>query len=228
MGTASCQVTVTVTAPAGAHNLSGNFTATHHVHANSSTTQSAVLTVGNPATTAQVSSSLNPSTFGQAVTFTAAVISGSGTPTGSITLYNGGSCRTGTVLASVFPLTGGVANFSTSTLTGGSHTILGSYTPTGIFNVSSGGVSQQVGTTTPVITCANPADIPYGTALSAAQLNASANVPGTFVYTPAVAARAHLVIRSPVVLTPARFSSLECSTNACRTVGLACLQFDLT
>jgi len=37
----------------------------------------------------------------------------------------------------------------------------------------------------PVITWANPADIIYGTLLSATQLNATADVPGTFVYTPA-------------------------------------------
>jgi len=38
----------------------------------------------------------------------------------------------------------------------------------------------------PVITWANPADISYGTLLSATQLNAKANVPGTFVYTPEI------------------------------------------
>jgi MBG domain (YGX type) len=37
----------------------------------------------------------------------------------------------------------------------------------------------------PVITWVSPADIVYGTALSATQLNAQANVPGTFRYTPA-------------------------------------------
>lgn len=36
------------------------------------------------------------------------------------------------------------------------------------------------------ITWANPADIIIGTALSATQLNAAADVPGTFVYTPAI------------------------------------------
>src|SRR6185436_17463804 len=36
----------------------------------------------------------------------------------------------------------------------------------------------------PVITWPKPADITYGTALSAAQLNATANVPGTFSYNP--------------------------------------------
>ena len=38
---------------------------------------------------------------------------------------------------------------------------------------------------TPVMTWANPASIVYGTALGASQLNATANVAGTFVYTPA-------------------------------------------
>src|SRR5205814_1989875 len=38
---------------------------------------------------------------------------------------------------------------------------------------------------TPAITWADPADITYGTALGVTQLNASADVDGTFVYTPA-------------------------------------------
>ena len=38
---------------------------------------------------------------------------------------------------------------------------------------------------TPTITWANPASIVYGTALSSAQLDATASVPGTFTYTPA-------------------------------------------
>src|SRR5260370_10067369 len=37
-----------------------------------------------------------------------------------------------------------------------------------------------------MITWNNPANIPYGTALSTTQLNATASVPGTLVYTPAV------------------------------------------
>ena len=40
-------------------------------------------------------------------------------------------------------------------------------------------------TSIPTITWANPANIVYGTALSATQLDATANVPGTFAYTPA-------------------------------------------
>jgi hypothetical protein len=37
---------------------------------------------------------------------------------------------------------------------------------------------------TPTITWSNPADITFGSALSAVQLNATASVPGTSVYTP--------------------------------------------
>ena len=41
------------------------------------------------------------------------------------------------------------------------------------------------GKATPTITWNNPANITYGTALSGTQLNATASVPGSFVYTPA-------------------------------------------
>jgi beta-glucanase (GH16 family) len=49
-----------------------------------------------------------------------------------------------------------------------------------------GGGSGGNSISTPVITWAAPAAITYGTALSATQLDATASVPGTFVYTPAV------------------------------------------
>ncbi|MBK8484992.1 MAG: fibrobacter succinogenes major paralogous domain-containing protein [Saprospiraceae bacterium] len=38
----------------------------------------------------------------------------------------------------------------------------------------------------PIITWSNPADIAFGTMLSVTQLNATANIPGTFVYTPTI------------------------------------------
>jgi N,N-dimethylformamidase beta subunit-like protein/uncharacterized protein DUF4082/Big-like domain-containing protein len=50
---------------------------------------------------------------------------------------------------------------------------------------ASSSVSITVLKATPVITWANPAAITFGTPLGAAQLNATANVPGTFAYTPA-------------------------------------------
>jgi hypothetical protein len=51
--------------------------------------------------------------------------------------------------------------------------------------VNSNAATLTVNKATPTITWANPADIMYGTALGVSQLNASASIPGSFVYTPA-------------------------------------------
>src|SRR5439155_247284 len=70
---------------------------------------------------------------------------------------------------------------------GNSQNLKVDFTPTDTanYNTASKTVQINVQKGTPVITWANPADIVYGTALSATQLNATANVPGSFVYTPA-------------------------------------------
>ncbi len=61
------------------------------------------------------------------------------------------------------------------------------FTPTDTTDYTSVTAIQNVDVdpATPVITWNNPADITDGTPLGATQLDASANVPGTFVYTPA-------------------------------------------
>ena len=55
----------------------------------------------------------------------------------------------------------------------------------GVGNAASDSVTLVVNKATPTITWANPAAITFGTALSATQLNATASVAGTFVYSPA-------------------------------------------
>ena len=88
---------------------------------------------------------------------------------------------------------GGVASFSTynpSALSVASHNVASSFSAATVsgtqFGAStSGTLPLTVGKATPTITWANPADITYGTALSGTQLDATASVPGTFVYTPA-------------------------------------------
>lgn len=50
---------------------------------------------------------------------------------------------------------------------------------------TSSAATLTVSKATPAITWSNPADITYGTALSGTQLNATASVAGSFVYTPA-------------------------------------------
>jgi hypothetical protein len=88
---------------------------------------------------------------------------------------------------------GGVASFTTynpSALTVAAHNVAASFSAATISGTeygasTSGTQTLTVGKATPTITWANPADITYGTALGAGQLNATASVPGTFAYTPA-------------------------------------------
>jgi hypothetical protein len=69
-------------------------------------------------------------------------------------------------------------------LNAGTHTLTINVAGTSDYNPASQTVSLVVNKATPVVTWNAPADITYGTTLSSTQLNATANVPGTFVYTP--------------------------------------------
>jgi putative cofactor-binding repeat protein len=75
-------------------------------------------------------------------------------------------------------------------LSAGSQALSVTFTPTDSTNYTTATrtVTLSVGQTTPTITWATPAPISFGTAVSSAQLNASASVPGSFVYTPAAGA----------------------------------------
>ena len=72
-------------------------------------------------------------------------------------------------------------------LTAGTQTLSVKFTPTDTTDYSTATATQKlaVNKAAPVITWAAPAAITYPTPLSPAQLNATANVPGTFVYSPA-------------------------------------------
>ena len=68
----------------------------------------------------------------------------------------------------------------------GTYAIQAAYSGTPAFTSSSdSSAALKILPATPIITWNNPADITQGTALGATQLNATANVPGTFAYTPA-------------------------------------------
>jgi hypothetical protein len=73
-------------------------------------------------------------------------------------------------------------------LSEGSHTLSVTFTPTDAtdYPAASASVALMVNQTSPVLSWAAPSAIAYGTALSAAQLNATASVPGTFAYTPSL------------------------------------------
>src|SRR5215813_13359693 len=95
------------------------------------------LTNNKAATAAAVVSSVNPSDFGQSVTFTATVTSGAGTPTGTVQFKDNGA-NLGVPVA-LNP--SGVAQFTTTTLTGGAHTIAADYSGDTNFLTSTGTLS---------------------------------------------------------------------------------------
>jgi hypothetical protein len=104
--------------------------------------------VGVPTTTTVVSSK-NPSTLGEAVTFTATVVVNAGTGTtnapsaapvgGSVTFRDGG-----TPIAAAVPIdAGGVASLSTSSLTAGPHNITAQYGGAAGFAASTSAILVQ-------------------------------------------------------------------------------------
>ncbi len=182
---AAVTVPATVTVPANA--TSTGFTATVSSVA---TAQAVTLTAGaggvtetfalklNAAVpTLNVMTSISPTTYHGAVTFTATISSG---PSGTVTFYDGGaSIGTGAI-------SGTTATLTTSSLVAGSHTITANWGGNSNFAaVTSAAITQVVNQAAPAITWAAPSAIVYGTALSATQLDAGSTVAGTFAYTPA-------------------------------------------
>jgi hypothetical protein len=91
-------------------------------------------------TATALTSSLNPSNYGQSVTFRATVTSTGGVPVGTVTFTEGS-----TVLASNVALNAdGQAAFSTTALAAGSHTITATFTGVTGWNGSSGSTTQVV------------------------------------------------------------------------------------
>src|SRR5439155_16987113 len=124
---ASCATTVTFTGSAAdTISVSATYTpgggdATHITSQGSGS-----IPVSKISTATTVSSSLTPTTYGQAVTFTATVsISGpgTGTPAGTVTFKDGGTALICTGVGDGALSGGGQATCTTSSLTGGSHTI---------------------------------------------------------------------------------------------------------
>jgi hypothetical protein len=154
---------------------------------------------GNPqvvnldGTSTAVTSSLNPSTFGQSVTFTATVSAaapGAGTPTGTVTF------KDGSTILGAGTLSGGVATLATSALGAGNHGITATYNGDSNFSSGTGSLTgnpQVVKQATPVAAWSLAplaSNLNYGSPLSSAQLSATftdptslAKVPGVIVYT---------------------------------------------
>jgi hypothetical protein len=99
-----------------------------------------VVQVFNPtaATTTTLASSLNPSTVGAAVTFTATVTSASGSPAGTVTFTIDGAAQPTVTLA------GGTASLTTASLSQGNHTVVATYASAGGHLASTSATLTQV------------------------------------------------------------------------------------
>jgi hypothetical protein len=131
-------------------------------------------------TATSVSSSLNPSTYGQSVTFTATVTSSGGTPPGTVTFKNGASTLgTGT-------LSGGKAAFAISTLAAGSNSITAVYGGSGSFLGSTSAVLtqtvKQAATSTSVVSGWNPSNFGGSVKFTATVTSSTGTPTGTVTF----------------------------------------------
>ena len=127
-----------------------------------STSKAVSQVVNKATTTTTLTSSLNPSSFGQSVTFKATVKPQfSGTVTGTVTFYDG------TTLLKTVALSGGAAKFTTSTLSSGTHSITAVDGGDSNFSGSTSAPVNQVvrvATTTTLSSSPNPST--YGQAVT--------------------------------------------------------------
>jgi hypothetical protein len=107
---------------AGSHSISAVYGGDSNFSGSTSVTFTQAVNAASTSTV--LASSLNPSSAGQAVTFTASVSSSvAGAHAGSVSFYiDGSSSRAG-----VAPVSGGIAQFSTSTLEGGNHAVTATF-----------------------------------------------------------------------------------------------------
>ncbi|MGD0792207.1 MAG: Ig-like domain repeat protein [Terriglobales bacterium] len=127
-----------------------------------STSKALKQVVNKATTTTTLTSSLNPSNYGQSVTFTASVAPQfGGTVKGTVTFYDG------TTALKTVPLSGGAAKFTTSTLASGTHSITATYNGSTSFDGSTSAPVNQVvrvATTTTLSSSPNPST--YGQAVT--------------------------------------------------------------
>jgi hypothetical protein len=151
IGTGGVATFATTTLALGNHPITAVYGGSAAFSGSTSSVVNQVVALVSSSTT--LTSSVNPSAPGQAVTFTATVTS-TGTPAGTVT-FNDGSTAIGTGT-----LAAGVATLTTSTLALGSHPITavygGSSTVTGSTSNVVNQVVANIATTTVVTSSANP------------------------------------------------------------------------
>lgn len=169
----------TATLTAVTHSITASYSgnATYGGSTSSAVTQ----TVNQAGTATALTSSLDPSVFGQQVTFTATVSPSSG-PTGTVQFFDGGN-----PLGAAVTLSGGTASITTSTLAVGTHFITAGYSGDTNFTAStSASVTQTVSastisTTTALTSSLNPSSYGQQVTLSAT-VSPSSGATGTVTF----------------------------------------------
>ncbi|HEX8294408.1 MAG TPA: MBG domain-containing protein [Pyrinomonadaceae bacterium] len=127
-------------------------------------------------------------TYGQAATLTATLTAGGGPLAGKpVTFKLNGANFAGNTATTDANGVATIPNVSLSGLNAGTYAnyVSAKFASDAAYAGTSGVNSLTVEKATPVVGWNNPSAITYGTALGAAQLNATASVPGGFVYNPA-------------------------------------------
>jgi hypothetical protein len=164
-----------------------------------------------------LASSLNPSTYGTNVTFTATVTSGAGTPTGTVTFKDGAATLGSPALSA------GKATFSSSTLSVGSHSITATYNGAGDYNTSvSSTLTQTVNkqsTTTSALT-SKPAGAFYGQSITFTA-SVTPTVAGPSAPSGSVTFKDNGVALAPAVTLSSGTASLACAPgNPCPALNV--------
>jgi len=151
-GTATC---TTSSLPVGTNTITATYSGDSNHGGGTGTLSGGQVVDQAPATTA-VTSSLNPATYGQSVSFTANVTSSAGTPTGTVQFNVDGSLFDTETLVS-----GSATSVSTSTLAVGTHTVTAVYSgdtnfPTSTGTLSGGEVVKPATAATVVTSGLNP------------------------------------------------------------------------
>jgi hypothetical protein len=159
----------------GSHSLTAVYGGDSHFA--SGTSVVLTQTINRGASVAKVTSSADPSVFGQKVTFTAvvsAVAPGAGTPTGTVVFYSGAAMLGSSTLS------GGKATFSSTTLAPGNYSVTASYGGDGNFTGGTTAVLTQTvnqdATTAKVTSSKNPSVFGQGVTFTA---TVAAAAPGT-------------------------------------------------
>jgi hypothetical protein len=164
--------------PAGTHTLSVTFTPSDSTDYNNQTA-SVSLTVNQATAGVSVSCSPNPITYGSQTTNCTTTVGGSATGTVAWTINGGGWTTTG--LSGGATSAGGFNGYAA-----GSYTIGVTYSGDGNYASGVASTTLTINKANPPLNWVTPANITYGTPLSATQLNpTSGGVAGAFVFTPA-------------------------------------------